>query len=52
MCVKKSIKCGSILNPSEQKQLQHFHEFFPLFFNPFCKAVVSEEIGQNTANYS
>lgn len=54
MCERNSIKRGSILNSSVQKQLQHFHGFSPLFFNPFCKAVLSEEPGwgQNTANAS
>lgn len=54
MCEKNSIKCGSILNSSAQKQLQHFHGFFPLFFNPFCRTVLSEETGwdQNSANAS
>lgn len=54
MCERNSIKRGSILNSSVQKQLQHFHGFSPLFFNPFCKAVLSEEPGwgQNNANAS
>lgn len=43
MCVKNYIKCVSILKSSVQKQLQHFHGFVSLFFNPF--SVLSEETG-------
>lgn len=43
MCVKNSIKCVSILKFSVQKQLQHFHGFFSLFFNPF--SVLTGETG-------
>lgn len=52
MCVKNSIKCVSILKSSVQKQLQHFHGLFSLFFNPF--SVLSEETGwdQSSANAS
>lgn len=45
MCVKNSIKCGSVLNSAVWKQLQCFHEFFAFFFNPFCRMMLLKETG-------
>lgn len=47
MYVKNSIKSGSILNSSAQKQLRYFHGIFSSVFNPFCRTLLLEEGGWN-----